>query len=77
MIYANRFCLDTNLRKMMCECLVLSHFNYRDVVYKNFLTQADMTGIQNVQNECVWCIFDLCKYDHVPHKLKELQWLNI
>lgn len=77
LLYASRFILPANLKKMLSESLVLSYFNYCDVVYGHFLNCIDKNRIQQVQNWCSRFIFNLRKYDHISHTYKELKWLNM
>lgn len=77
LIYACRHILNFNLRKMLCESLVLSHFNYCDVVFGFCIDEYDKRRIQKVQNSCCRIIFGLRKYDRISHKIKECKWLNM
>lgn len=62
---------------MLADSLVLSHYNYMDVVYNSCITKADATRIQRTQNNCLRFIFGLRKYDSITHKLKEINWLSM
>lgn len=77
LLYAHRDYLDQASRRVLTESLVLSHFNYADVVYGPSLTQKQYLRLQRVQNSCVRFIYGLRKYDHVSEKYKELQWLRM
>ena len=48
-IYQNRQILNRNVKSMLCDSLVLSHFNYCDGVYGPCLTNLDAQRIQRVQ----------------------------
>ena len=76
-IYANRALLSRQLRKHLCESLVLSHFTYCDFIYFFCLDAADKKRIQRVQNSCCRIIFGLRKFDHVTCKIGELNWLRM
>lgn len=77
LLYANRHCFDVGLRKLLCESLVLSLFNYGSVVYGNYLNVFNRRRIQRVQNACCRYIFGLRKYDHVSATLAQLNWLHM
>ena len=49
---------------MLCDSLVLSYFNYFDVIYSQYLDLNDKNRIQKVQNSCLILIFG-----HISHKL--------
>lgn len=76
-LYGNRQCLDFNLRKLLCESLVLSHFNFCVNVYYPCLDSYDRLRIQRVQNSCLRFIYGLRRYDHVSHALGFAKWLNM
>lgn len=77
LIYPNRHILDMGVKKMLCDSLVLSHFNHCDVVYDTCLDSFDKKRIQKVQNSCMRLIFGIRRRAHISHKLKELNWLNM
>lgn len=77
LIYPNRHILDIGVKKMLCDSLVLSHFNHCDVVYDACLDSFDKKRIQKVQNSCMRLIFGIRRRAHISHKLKELNWLNM
>lgn len=77
LLYANRFIINVDLKKVLCESLVLSVFNYCDFIYGPCLNLIYKKRIQKVQNFCVRYIFGLRKFDHVSQKLKDLKWLNM
>lgn len=76
-IYASRHILNLKTKRMLCEALVLSHFNYCDFIYGNCLTQADRMRIQKVQNSCCRLIYGIRKSEHISHKVKECNWLTM
>lgn len=77
LIYANRSLLDKNLKKMLSDALVLSHFNYCDVVYDSCIDVATSNRIQRIQNCCIRFIYGIKRRERVTHKLKDLRWLNM
>ena len=76
-IYASKDLLNKNTRMLLCNSLVLSHFNYCDVVYGPCLDSVTSRRVQRVQNSCVRLIYKLNKRDHISHRIKELNWLNM
>lgn len=76
-IYPHRQLLDVNIKKILTETLVLSHFNFCDTVYGPFLTKLDQHRIEKVQRCCMRYIFMIGKYDSVTYKLKDLDWLTM
>uniref|UniRef100_A0A1Y1M3U5 Reverse transcriptase domain-containing protein n=1 Tax=Photinus pyralis TaxID=7054 RepID=A0A1Y1M3U5_PHOPY len=77
LIYSNRQYLNRNIRAILCEALVLSHFNHCDTVYGPCLDVSDMKRIQRMQNSCLRLIFGVRKHDHISNKLVEVKWLNM
>lgn len=77
MIYPHRSVLNTEIKKTLCESLVLSHLTYGDVVYDSFLTEVDKSRIEKVQRCCMRFIYGIRKFERVTHKLKELNWLTM
>lgn len=77
LIYNNRHILSIKMKRNLCESLVLSHFNYCDFIYGPCLSKEDRDRIQKVQNSCCRLIYGIRKYDHISHKLKECNWLNM
>lgn len=75
LLYAHRHILDYNIRKYLSEVLILSLFNYADLVYRPCLDYATKRRLQVVQNTCCRFVFGLRKYDHISNYLKILQWL--
>lgn len=76
-LYSNRHVLNFKFRKLLCESLVLSNFNYCDFVYGWCLDSECKHRIQKVQNACTRFIFGIRKYDHVSPSFRELNWLNM
>lgn len=76
-IYKNKPSLNKTIRTMLCESLILSNFNYCDIIYGPCLDVMDKIRIQKVQNSCLRLIFNIRKYDHISYKLQEVKWLNM
>lgn len=77
LIYAHRFCLSQKTKAVLCESLVLSHFNFADHVYGPFLDCIDIKRVQKAQNSCLRLIFGIRRRQRISHKLPELGWLNM
>ncbi|XP_071056451.1 uncharacterized protein [Onthophagus taurus] len=75
-LYGSGSVLDQANRIMLCDALVLSHFNYGSVVYGPCLSATVAAMIQRVQNACVRFVCGLRRRDHVSSKLGEIEWLN-
>lgn len=76
-LYYQRECLSITARKMLSDALILSHFNYCDIVYGPCLDSNTALRIQRIQNSCIRFIYGIKKYSHVSHKLPELKWLKM
>lgn len=74
-LYPHRSYLPIYTKKLLCESLVLSKFNYCSPVYRFCLDQDSLGRIQQVENNCIRFIFGIRKFEHVSHKLVELSWL--
>lgn len=77
MIYGVKHFLNKKCKILLCNSLVLSHFNYADTVYGFGLLKTDCHRVQLIQNSCVRLICNLRKRDHITQYLKEIGWLNM
>lgn len=78
LLYSNRHILSFNLRKNLCEVLVLSHLNYCNFIYGPCLNAVDRNRLQKIQNACCRLVFGLRKYDRgISARINVLRWLNI
>lgn len=77
MIYGIRHFLPFHVKKLLCETLILSLFNYADVLYGPCLAQKYKFKIQKIQNCCLRLIFGIQRRRRIAHKLKEIGWLNM
>ena len=77
LLYPQRQYLDRNIKKELCDSLVLSHFNHCDYVYGPCLSSHDLYRIQKIQNHCIRFIFGIRRRNRVSYKPKELSWLNM
>lgn len=76
-LYCYRHYIPEKQKKILCDSLVLSTFNFGDVVYGDCLSAQAKARIQRVQNSCLRFIFGIRKFDRISHKLKEIDWLNM
>jgi len=76
-IFSHRHSLSRKTKTMLCDSLILSHFNYCDNVYGPFLDSTDVKRIQKMQNYCIRLIYGIRRRQRVSNKLKELGWLNM
>nr|CAI5837296.1 unnamed protein product [Callosobruchus analis] len=76
-LYSHKDYLSQNLKRVLCDSLVLSIFNYCDVVYGPCLTAATSQKIQRIQNVCLRFIYGIRKKNALSHKWQECQWLNM
>nr|CAH7730879.1 unnamed protein product [Callosobruchus chinensis] len=77
LIYSYRKVLNEDLKKLLCDALVLSQFNYCDVLYNSCLNNRDSSRIQILQNSCVRLICGIPRRQHLSHKYVELNWMNM
>ena len=70
--------LSFESKKIFCESLVLSQFNYADVVYMN-MNKVTQNKIQKIQNLCIRFIFNLKRGSDISISKyrKELGWLSM
>jgi len=76
-LYSNRHILNKKLKILLCESLILSRFNYCDVVYHRFLDASDRERIQKVQKACLRFIHSIRMRDRVSHLLGGTGWLSM
>lgn len=77
MIYSQRHFLSIDIKKMLCDSLVLSHFNHCDTVYGPCIDSIEIRRIQKVQNSCLRLIFGIQRRQRISHKLQTAGWLNM
>lgn len=76
-IYSQKNYLSVNIKKMLCDALVLSPLNFCDTIYGPCLDCSDTYRIQKLQNSCLRLIFGIRRREHISHKLKDAGWLNM
>ena len=77
LIYSHRHCLPQDTRKLLCDTLVLSHFNHCNSIYFPCLNKVDRYRIQKVQNSCLRLIYGVKRRDHISPFLYQSGWLNM
>lgn len=78
LIYNQRYILNPNLKKKLCDTLVLSQFTYCDSLYGPCILDHDAKRIQRLQNCCIRLIGSIKKYDTgITNKMAEIGWLNM
>lgn len=77
LLYSNRHILNKFLRRMLCDSLVLSHFNFCDVLYHSCIDSADGDRIQRVQNSCLRFICGLRRRDRISCMVVRMGWMNM
>lgn len=78
LLYINRKFLDANLRKHLCESLVLSNFNYGIYVYGTCLDSFDRSRIQKLQNRCCRFVLNLPRFSRrISDDVGRLGWLSM
>ena len=70
--------LNEKSKKLLCEALILSQFNFGDLVYLN-IDMYLQRKIQRIQNLCLKFIFDIKKKDiwNSSDLRKKLNWLSM
>lgn len=76
-IYSIRKILNYKCKIIMCDSLVLSHFNYADCIYGPCLDFITRRKVQLVQNCCMRLIFGIKKRQRITCKLKVIPWLSM
>ena len=70
--------LNKESKIILCESIVLSQFNYCDIVYSNLDNYLKLK-IQKIQNLCLRFIFDIKRNNYIDYNplRKELNWLDM
>lgn len=76
-LYGSRHFLPLRVKKMLCETLVLSRFNYCDYLYDSCLDSIQRKRIQKVQNSVLRFMYGIRKYDRISHTLQWAGWLSM
>lgn len=76
-LYRNKYNLYRYLEIILCENLILSQFNYCDIIYDPYLANFDSSHIQIVHNPCLKLIHSMKENDSISHTLFPFSWLSI
>lgn len=77
LLHSNRHILDEQLRLRMCESLILSNFNYYDVLYHHCLDSVGVGRLQKIRNSCLRFIYGLGRRERITYYLQRSAWLNM
>lgn len=69
--------LDSDIKLLLCESLVLSHANYCDYVYGPCLNLSEKYKLQKIQNICVRFVTRSSFYEHITPHIRELKLLKL
>ncbi len=75
-LYRFKNFLSTTIKLRLCNTLILSNFNYCDVLFLNLSVNLQ-NKIQKVQNACLRFSYSVRKYDHISPSLYASGWLNM
>jgi hypothetical protein len=76
-LYRIRKYLSVKVREILVESLILSQFNYADMVYGPRLLAETKKYIQRVQNACVRFCYDIPRRAHITPYLNKNAKLNM
>lgn len=76
-LYRFKYILSPEIKLRLVESLILSAFNYCDVVYGPCINQATSYLIQKFQNTCLRYVYNINRRDHISPYLKFHKILNM
>ena len=76
-LYPLRRTLSTNTKLLLCQALIISIFDYADVVYGPCLSSSRSSVVQRVQNSCLRFSYNVRKYDHITPSFQRSGWLKM
>jgi len=77
MLYPLRHILTVSQKLLVTQSLIISLFDYADVVYIPCLNKRLLHRIQLIQNSCLRLSYGIRKYDHISPSFQRSGWLNI
>ena len=77
LIYGFKNFLPQQTRKLLCDTLLLSHFNHCNSLYYPCLNAFDKYRIQKLQNACIRLIFNVQRRTRISTFLKRSNWFNM
>ena len=76
-LYGSSYILDANTKLRICQSLILSIFNYGDIIYGPCITSNDKRRIQVAQNSCVRFVTGIKKGQHISAARRDIGWLDM
>ena len=76
-LYPSRRILSTSTKLLLCQALIISIFDYADVVYGPCLSSSLLSVVQRVQNSCLRFSYNVRKYDHITPSFQRSGWLKM
>jgi len=77
MLFPLRHILSVPQKLLVTQSLIVSLFDYADVVYIPCLNKRLLHRIQLIQNSCLRLSYGIRKYDHISPSYQRSGWLNI
>jgi len=77
MLFGLRHILSVSQKLLLTQSLILSLFDYANVVYIPCLNKSSLNRIQLIQNSCLRFVYGIRKYDHISPAYQYSGWLNI
>lgn len=77
LLYSQKHILTYNMKKTLCQSLVLSKLQYCSMVYFPCLSSIDAYRLQRIQNNYCRLILNKRKYDHISSAFETLKWLKL
>lgn len=77
LLYGNRHIFSPEIKKLLCNSLVLSGLSYCYPVYGSCISGFWKQKIQVLQNSCLRFIYSIRRRQHVSHALEIANWLNM
>ena len=77
LLYTSRYILSSTQKLLLSQSLVVSLFDYCDVVYSPFLTSRLSSLVQRVQNSCLRFSYCARKFDHISPFFVKSSWLRM
>ena len=76
-LYPYRKLLSSHAKLQLCNTLILSLFDYCDVVYRPCLNSAQNKRIQAIQNICLRYTYNVRKFSHITPYRTIANWLKM
>jgi len=77
MLFPLRHILSLSQKLLVTQSLIISLFDYADVVYIPCLNKRLLNRIQIIQNSCLRFTYGIRKYDHISPSYQRSGWLNV